>query len=77
MKIANFKGSPQFWILIRDSRFENNEVLYDGAALYLHRGENSNLTLTNCTFVRNKAGVVPLNLLPKLTKQPILSKGQR
>ena len=77
MKIANYKGSSQFWISINDSRFENNEVLYDGAPVYLHRGENSNLTLTNCTFVRNKAGVVPLNLLPKLTKQPILSKGQK
>ena len=73
----NFKGSSRFWILISDSRFEDNEVVHDGAALYLARGDNSNLTLTKCTFVRNKAGVVPLNLSPKLTKQPILPKGKR
>ena len=62
MEIANFKGSSRCWINISDSRFEDNEVVYDGAALYLARGDNSNLTLTKCTFVRNKAGVVPLNL---------------
>ena len=63
-------------ISVINGRFEENEDVSDGSAIYLGGGEAANFTLKNCIFYRNKAGAAPLNLSSKLTKKPILTKDQ-
>ncbi len=69
--------APYLQAVVEESVFEDNEIVNDGGALYLRKGDLSTITINNCVFLRNRAGVIPsFSPAVRLANHPVLTKSQ-